>query len=507
MRRNPKGVDRLLATVMFTDIVGSTELAARLGDRGWKALVARHNSLVRRELKRFGGRELDTAGDGFFVMFERPAQAIDCAWAIIDALRPLEIDIRAGIHMGEVEVMGGKVGGIAVHAASRVLGLAKPGQIYVTGIVHDVVAGSDIRFADQGIHELRGVPGEWRVFAVEEAATDRALPVDEPADPTAHRRSWTPILVALGLGALVAAGVIAVILAGYGSGRPVVPHANSILRIGASDNRFVALVDIDDPTGITADGPAVWVLSLRGRTATRIDPTTGAAAHVGLPAAPTGIAAANGALWITTGFGSGDGGGGVLRVGLTSRTVEGKIALGDGVGPIAVGDDSVWVANRVRNVVSRIDLATRSISGEVEVGEQPEAVVFGEGSVWVANAIDHTIWRLDPGSMSRTAELSISDAPYDLALGFGRLWVTSALGTSVTVIDVETNTLQRTLTMPGTPRGIAVGRDAVWVAISSGGVVRIDPANPDAFEQLEVAGAPEDVVIGDEGSVWISIRE
>src|SRR5688500_17322642 len=122
--RRGGGSDRLLATVMFTDIVGSTELASSLGDRAWKALVARHNAIVRRELKRFSGRELDTAGDGFFVIFERPAQAIDCAWAIIDALRPLNVKIRAGIHMGEVEVMDRKVAGIAVHAASRVLSLA-----------------------------------------------------------------------------------------------------------------------------------------------------------------------------------------------------------------------------------------------------------------------------------------------------------------------------------------------------------------------------------------------
>src|SRR5919109_2332084 len=151
--RRGRGTDRLLATVMFTDIVGSTELASRLGDRAWKALVARHNSVVRRELKRFAGRELDTAGDGFFVMFERPAQAIDCGWAIISALKPLDLQIRAAIHMGEVEVMDRKVGGIAVHAASRLLSLVGPGEIYVTGIVHDVVAGGDTRFADRGVHE------------------------------------------------------------------------------------------------------------------------------------------------------------------------------------------------------------------------------------------------------------------------------------------------------------------------------------------------------------------
>jgi len=491
---------------MFTDIVGSTELAAKLGDRGWKALVSRHNSVVRRELKRFAGRELDTAGDGFFVMFERPAQAIDCAWAVIDALRPLDIQIRAAVHMGEVEVMGGKVGGIAVHAASRVLNLAKPGHIYVTGIVRDVVAGSDIRFTDEGVHELRGVPGEWRLFAVEEAAVDGALPVEAMPEPAAARRSWAPVLVALGIGAVVTATGIAFVLANAGSAPPVVPRANSVLRIDPTDNRLGALVEVDDPTSMAVDGPAVWVLSLRGRTATRIDPATGTTAHVGLPAAPTGIAVGDGGLWITTGFG-GTEGGGVLRIGLANRTIESRVTLGDGVGAIAIGDGMAWVANRVRNTLSPIDLTTRSAGDEMNVGEQPEAIAVGEGSVWVANAIDHTVWRIDPASMSRTAVLTIADAPYDLALGFGRLWVTSSLGNSVTVIDIATNSLQRTLAMPGTPRGIAAASNAIWVAISSGSVVRIDPENPTDFRQVELAGAPEDVVVGGDNAVWVSIRE
>ncbi len=491
---------------MFTDIVGSTELAATMGDRAWKHVLERHNAIVRRELKRFAGRELDTAGDGFFVMFERPAQAIDCAWAILDAIRPLNVQIRAAIHMGEVEVMGSKVGGIAVHAASRVLSMAGPGQIYVTGIVHDVVAGSDIRFADEGTHELRGVPGEWRLYAVEQTATDRALPVEEMPDPTARSRSWAPILVALGVGVLATAAAIAFVLANSSRPGPIVPHPNSVLRINPANNAFVQLAEIRDPTEMTINEGAVWVLSLGGRTLNRIDPQTLGVTPIGLPAAPTGIAAGAGAIWVTTGFGTAAGSGTVLRVGVTSRQIEGTISLGDGVDGIAVDEEYVWVSNRVRNTVSRIDLTTRVATGEIEVGEQPEAIAVGEGSVWVANVIDRTIWRLDQRTMARTAEITLAETPYDLALGFGRLWVTSALDGSVTVIDVATNTLQRTLPMPGVPFGIAAGPNAVWVALSSGDVVRIDPADPSAFERIEVGGAPQDVAV-DGDAVWVSIRE
>ena len=492
---------------MFTDIVGSTELAARLGDRGWKALVARHHALVRRELKRFGGRELDTAGDGFFVMFERPAQAIDCAWAIIDALRPLDVDIRAGIHMGEVEVMGGKVGGIAVHAASRVLGLAKPGQIYVTGIVHDVVAGSDIRFADQGTHELRGVPGEWRVFAVEEAATDRALPVEEPSDPTAQRRSWTPILAALAVGGLATAGVIAIVLANSAAQPPpVVPHANSVVRIDGDSRGFTSLVEISDPTELAADAGVLWVISQSGRTLNRLDPATRAVTPIGLPASPTGIAIGGGAVWMTAGFGNAGGTGSVLRVGLNSRTIEPSIALGDGVDGIAEGSGAMWVTNRVRNTLTRIELTTRTVSGDMEVGQQPEAVAVGERLVWVANVADSTIWRIDPLNLTVASEITLSDPPSDMALCFGRLWVTSVPGSSLTLVDAATNALQTKLSLPGPARGVACGPDAVWVAVSSGEVVRVDPTTPAEFEPIEVAGAPEDVAV-EGNAVWVSIRE
>ena len=498
--------DRLLATVMFTDIVGSTELARELGDRGWKNLLERHNAVVRRELKRFGGRELDTAGDGFFVMFERPAQAIDCAWAVIEALKPHSIQIRAAVHMGEVEVIGRKIGGIAVHAASRVLSLAQPGQIYVTGIVHDVVAGSEILFADAGTHELRGVPGEWKIYAVEATSTDRALP-PEPF----HERAAAPRDRRLIFGALALVAVLAVIGTAIGLGalnrpEPVVPRPQSVIRINPSDGAAVALVEIEDPTEIALDQGVAWVLSVGGRTLNRIEARGAGLTAVGLPAAPTGIALSDGAVWVTTGFGSTSGESGLLRVGMASRRVEQTYALGEGVDGVAVGEGAVWVTNRIANTVSRVDLTTLVVSGGADVGEQPVAVVVGEGSVWVANAIDRTVWRLDPRSLAQTAEISLAANPYDLALGFGRLWVTSEQGSSVTIIDVTTNTIQRTMAMPGAARGIAAGPSDVWVATGNGNVVRIDPADLDDFRRVAVGGAPQDVAVdGDDG--WVTIRE
>jgi class 3 adenylate cyclase len=164
--------DRVLATVLFTDIVGSTEKAMTLGNARWSELLHEHHSRVRGQLARFRGREIDTAGDGFFASFDGPARAIRCAGAIRDAVADLGIEIRAGLHAGECEIIDGKVGGVAVHVGARVAAEAAPNEILVSGTVKDLVVGSGIAFEDRGLRTLKGV-GEWHLFAIpSEAATE-----------------------------------------------------------------------------------------------------------------------------------------------------------------------------------------------------------------------------------------------------------------------------------------------------------------------------------------------
>jgi class 3 adenylate cyclase len=162
--------DRALLTVLFTDMVGSTETASRLGDRRWRLLLERHDELVREVLARFGGREIDTAGDGFLIGFDGPARAIRAAAAVRAGLAEHGIRVRAGLHTGEVELAGGKVRGIAVHVGARVAALADAGEILCSRTVRDLVAGSSFRFTDRGSHHLKGVPDEWRLYAVEPVA-------------------------------------------------------------------------------------------------------------------------------------------------------------------------------------------------------------------------------------------------------------------------------------------------------------------------------------------------
>ena len=158
--------DRVLATVLFTDIVDATERASRVGDRSWHDLLDSHHTLVRRELAHFRGREIDTAGDGFLATFDGPARAVRCACAISNAVRALGLEIRAGLHTGECELMGDKLGGIAVHTGARVAAKAQAGEVLVSSTVKDLVAGSGLAFLDRGVQSLKGIPGEWRLFAV-----------------------------------------------------------------------------------------------------------------------------------------------------------------------------------------------------------------------------------------------------------------------------------------------------------------------------------------------------
>jgi len=162
----PEVPDSVLATMLFTDIVGSTKKAAELGDRRWRELLERHNALVRRELTRYRGEEKDTAGDGFFATFDGPARAIRCADAVVDAVADLGLEVRAGVHTGECELHEGKVAGLAVVIGARVAAAARPGEVLVSQTVKDLVAGAGVEFEERGEHELKGVPGEWRLFAV-----------------------------------------------------------------------------------------------------------------------------------------------------------------------------------------------------------------------------------------------------------------------------------------------------------------------------------------------------
>ena len=167
--RSPAPVDRVLATILFTDVVGSSQIATRLGDAKWAQTLIRHNQAIRRAIDRFGGKEIKSTGDGFLATFDGPARGIRCAVAIRQSMRELEIPIRIGLHTGECEKLGSDIGGIGVHIASRVAAMSEEGTVLVTRTVKDLVSGSGVEFADRGEHSLRGVEGSWRLYEVRSA--------------------------------------------------------------------------------------------------------------------------------------------------------------------------------------------------------------------------------------------------------------------------------------------------------------------------------------------------
>jgi len=504
------GRQRLLTTVLFTDIVGSTERAAQLGDRGWKELVARHHAIVRQELRTFHGRELDTAGDSFFAIFERPAQAIECATAIIDGLRPLDLRIRAAIHMGEVEVMGDKVGGITVHVASRALALAGPDEILVTRTVREVAAGADVTFSDRGVHEFKGVPEEWDIYAVEWRRRELATAgvAEAGAEGPARRRPGRQAVV---VAALLGAGLLAVAawaLVGRGASTPpLVPVPDSAIHVDAGSLEIADVVPVGaDPTGIAIDAGTAWVISLGDTTLTGIPVGGGSPTNRGLPGKPTGIAAGDGSVWITFGYSAaGAAGGLLLEVSEETRQTLQQITVDAGANAVALDGRSVWLTNDVQNTLTRIDPGTQAATA-VTVGEAPIALAIGDGSIWVANAVSRTIWRLDAATMTKTAEVSLTDAPTAVALGFGRLWVTSYVGNSVVVIDAASNGRVATIPLDQGPRGIAAGPDAIWVAGSRNALLRIDPGSLKASGSVDLPGPGEGVaVLGSD--VWVTVQK
>ena len=516
MPRRGEG-ERALAIVLFTDIVGSTELAAELGDERWKQVLETHHGVVRKTLRRYEGREVDTAGDGFFATFKRPADAIRCASDIIDQLRAVGIQIRAGVHMGEVEQLGGKdgkVGGIAVHIGARVAAKAGASEILVSSTVRDLVAGSDIRFADRGSYDLKGVPGEWHLYAIDRelAGEVPSKPVVEAPAARAARRRAVPA-TAIGITGIVMAiaAVVLVLLLREGAPSDVVavPGPDTVSRIETKANRFAGTTSVGSvPTGLAAGGGSVWVINTADQTLSRIDAATGkvlSSRAVGGP--PTGVAFGSGSAWVTTQFGLTSGlTGSVLRFDPGTPGVSKVIEVGSGVASITFGEGALWATNAIRNTLLRIDPDTNQVAQTIMVGDGPGSVVAGRGAVWVANILESSIWRIDAKSGAVASKVSLASPPTSLALDGNTLWVASQTSNTVTRIDVRSGATVATIGVGAQPAAIAAGGGAVWVSGDAGRAVeRIDPSTNKVVRRLAVRGSPAGlVIVGD--TVWVAVH-
>jgi YVTN family beta-propeller protein len=523
MRRRTEDPERLLATVLFTDIVGSTQLASELGDRGWRQLLDRHHAFVRKALKQHGGREVDTAGDGFFATFDRPGRAIRCAEDLVNGLSRMGIQIRAGIHMGEVELMGPKVGGIAVHIGSRVMSKAGPGEVVITSTVRDMMSGSDLAFDDRGLQELKGVAAQWRLFTVKPKVrpAGQAEAMTVPAEVEARRRTSFRLVMAGAGVALVGAAVGIVLATRDGGQSQFVPAPNTVVRIDPQSGDVVGGVTVGTtPMSVAFGHGTVWVANFDARTIQRIDPKTNQAgpAFGGLKTNPTGLAVGGGFAWVTSSIS-----GTVWKIDPSTNLVQ-PIDFGVGVKGVAYGESStvsavgltpgaVWVTNSVKGTVLRIDPRITPTAPAVDtidfrVGSGPGGIAVGAGSVWVADTTGSKVFEVDISTndvVGRGIRIPRGH-PEQVAFGEGYVWVTNTLDDSVTRIDPETDEPRRIPRVGDGPTGVAAGAGAAWVTNSLDGTVsQIDPETAKVVRRITVGFSPNAVVVG-AGSVWVALR-
>jgi peptide/nickel transport system substrate-binding protein len=471
----PRGPARFLTTVLFTDIVGSTEHAAELGDRAFHELIQLHNGILRASLKRHGGRELDTAGDGFFAVFDAPAAAVDCALEIAAAVRQeLGIEIRAGLHVGEVQQSGSKVSGIAVVIGSRIMSAGGPSDVLVSGTVRDLTAGSGLTFEERGSRELKGVPGTWPIYAVaraEDVARQREADADRAsrraaAVRRAHARPiWErrPRLVA-------AISVVLALVVGLGGLLVWSPWRPPALAAVAENS--IGVIDVDRAEVIGA---------------------------VRVGSRPGGIAVGEGSAWVTN-----TGADTVSQIDLGTHAVVNTIEVERGPVGIAVADGSIWVANSGDRTVSRVNVGVGRVVDSITVGNGPTAIAVGAGAVWVANTSDSTIVRLDPVSGEVGAPIGVAAGPIALAVDDSGVWVASQDGGAVTHIDPASGTTIATpILLSSRPAALAIGAGSVWVAGSDGTVTGIDKDSGRVTATLDIGGSLSSIVVTDR-SIYVA---
>ncbi len=511
MPRREQAQQRLLVTVLFTDIVASTERAAAVGDKRWRQLVGAHHALIRRELKRHHGREIDTAGDGFFATFDQPADAIRCAEAIVNGVKRLGIEVRAGIHMGEVEVIGPKVGGIAVHIGARVMAKAGPGQVVVSSTVRDLMSGSDLRFEDLGVQELKGVPAQWRLYAIEPSGPPS--PEDVRADAAEEeearsRRSPKRLGVLATALVVLAAASVALILGHRSGGGGFVVAANTVARIDPTSGKVAGGATVGTtPTTIAYGDGTLWVGNFDDRTLQLVDVSSGNAgsAFGGLTGNPTALAVGYGYVWVTVFQG------GALRIDPRQHNAASPVDVGTGAQGISVGLGSVWITNSQDDTLLRIDPASNpprvAQAIPLDAGSSPVGVAVGAGSVWVAENLKGAVVRVDPvtGQIQQTIHL-LRGNPEQLAFGDGYLWASNPSDDSVMRVDPRTNSGFTITSVGNGPRGIAAGPAGVWVANSLDGTAA-EIEGTRVVRRVELGSAfSVDAVAETPGAVWVTVH-
>ena len=513
-----------LVTVLFTDIVGSTQIAQELGDRRWRELLSRHHRIVRRELRRFRGREIDTAGDGFFAAFQRPEDAVRAAAAITEGVRALGIEVRAGVHAGQVEIMGRTYGGVAVHVGARIGSAAEPGEVLVSGTLRELLPGASLVFEDRSLQPLKGLAEPQRLYSVSAVDGRSPPPPLGEAEAIARRKRITPPAprrrrprVAAAVAAAVAvAATLTVILTR--PDRPAPGPASpgevrgAVVRIdgdsgrvdppisGISITRRQLLAPFSPQVAVGEGG--VWVIAQRGlfhvdqesATLTRLDVSFGLGLGVGMTIGLHEV-------WVS------DPGRDQL-LGIAPATLEVaeefEIQARGGFGQsLAVAGGHVWVGSG--QALIRVDPDEGTLREFVVEGTVDEVVPVGD-SLWIVDQLAGVLARFDTetGRVVRTIELQTVTPDEVVADDEGSLWILDQFARAVTEVT-PSGEVRGPIPAGRDPTAIAAGEGAVWVTdAEQRAVLRIDPGFREIDETIPVGGAASALAVDPAtGDVWV----
>jgi class 3 adenylate cyclase/sugar lactone lactonase YvrE len=547
---------RVLLAVLFTDIAGSTDLASELGDDRWRRLLSEHNSLVRLHLRRFGGQEVDTAGDGFFAVFKEPGDALRCVIAARDAARDrLGLVLRGGLHFGECEMIGRKAGGITVHIGARLLSQAAPGEIVMSRTFHDLVAGLSMPVRDLGTHRLKGVPDEWHLFSLPASEPGpspagstllerlRASDSAPPAGARTRRRPRAPVVAGLAVALLVVAAMVFVLATrgkspqaeptGHGgspsppttgpsapttgpSGTATpgseAPPLNSVVVVDPATGKISTTIpDIPTPCSVTPKAAAgeggIWIRScaavVRVDVARReVDRTKVVQFQMG---ASSDLAIAGRTVWITSA--SSPGKARLTRLdpatgatfGVTTFRTDASIQS------IAGGGSVLWLGFSDGKLV-RLDAASGREVGHIVAPGFADALAIDGSTLWTVDRLAGTATQLeaDTGRVLRTVG-DLGSPSEDLVVAFGTLWIVDESAGTVLPVDTATGTRSQAIRVGDSPTDIVAGPDAVWVTDATGSVWRIDPSTRDATS-IDI-GTPAATLAVVRGKLWVELAK
>jgi Adenylate and Guanylate cyclase catalytic domain len=518
-----------LGAVLFTDIVGSTALAAEMGNRGWAALIGRHHQLVRRELRRFGGREHDTAGDGFFATFDRPIDAIRCAVAITQAVRSLGIEIRAGVTFGELELDGGKPSGLAVNNAARVMSVAGSGDVLVPASVRDIVSGAGITFQSHGTHQLKGIEDEAHLYLVTEVDGDPVATPLEAEEAAARRAEIAPAPSRTGtwvvLGTVIILTIAATaffLLQNDESGKDPDAGAGSrtfVIELDAADGSERQRIDIVRPSrsalhtdasrAMVADRAAVWIVApgFEAATLLHVDPEHGEVRDpiaIEQPAITVSMVSAFDALWYLTPdrlvrvSASTDEQDMVQRVAAPTDLAADRRGVS-----LAADRDHLWIG-KIDGFLMRVDLSDGV--EERRVADALDLITASGDGVWVLDQFEGVVRHIDSDTFERIWEKPVPGTIARLAADGDYLWLLDQSSGVVTRLSALTGADAGQAPVGRGVTDLAVGLGAVWLCHEDGTISRIDRLTRNVTEFAQVDGGASAIAVDVErNSIWVDV--